>query len=150
MSKSQKPTPMPSAVQAGAIDAFTEWRQSKKFVVGGPLLSRKGLKASARALRQRIAPETVKGCVTRRASMAGLAALLWSAAMPVKAQQIVVVNGVELVFLSDELQPLVLDLTALALPQQRSLAGLAEKTLSAEQLSQVLELWRRGRRGMAG
>lgn len=43
---------MLNAKQAGAIDAFTAWRQIKKFVVGGPLLSRKALKASARELMQ--------------------------------------------------------------------------------------------------
>lgn len=140
---------MPSAEQAGAIHPFTAWRQSKQFVVGGQPLSREELKASARELRQRIAPESAKGGVTRRASLAGLVALLWSAAMPVKAQQVVVVNGVELVFLSDELQPLVLDLTALGPQQLRSLADLAGKTLSTEQLAQVLRLLRRGRPGTA-
>ena len=136
---------MPNSEQTGAIHVFNAWIKSKKFVMGGPRQSRKELNASARELRQRNATESAKGGVTRRASLAGLAALLWSAAMPVKAQQVVVVNGVELVFLSDEVQPLVLDLSALGPQQQRLLAGLDGNTLSTAQLSQVLRLWRQGR-----
>lgn len=57
MSESPKPTSMPSAEQAGAIHAFTAWRQSKKFVVGGLLQSREALKASALRLRRQILGE---------------------------------------------------------------------------------------------
>ena len=106
MSESPKPTPMPSAEQAGAIDAFTAWRQSKQFVVGGPLLSRKVLKASARELRQRIAPESAWGCLVRRVSWRGLVAWVLRKVKPAKPQRRFVFDGKEYVLLSDEMQPL--------------------------------------------
>lgn len=127
MSKSPKPTPMPSAEQAGAIHAFTAWMQSKKFVVGGPLLSRKQLKASARELRQRIAPESVWGRFVRRVSLRGLVAWLLrkvKPAKPVNAHRRFVFNGQEFVFLSDEMQPLSReDLKANALMLRRQILG---------------------------
>lgn len=127
MPRSPKPTPITSAEQAGAIDAFAAWRQSKQFVVGGPLLSREALKAGARELRQRIAPESVWGRFVRRVSLRGLVAWLLrkvKPAKPVEAERRFVVNGQELVFLSDELQPLSRkDLNANALRLRRQILG---------------------------
>ena len=127
MSKSPKPTPAPSAEPAGAIHAFTAWQQSKQFVVGGPLLSRKALKASARELRQCIAPESAWGRLVRLASLRGLAAWLMRKVKPAKpadAQRRFMANGQELVFLSDEMQPLSReDLKANALMLRRQILG---------------------------
>lgn len=127
MSKSPKATPMPRAEKARAINAFAAWRQSKKFVVGGPLLSREELKASARELRQRIAPESTWGRLVRRVSLRDLVARLLRKARPAKpaeAQRRFVVNGQELVFLSDEIQPLSReDLKANALRLRRQILG---------------------------
>lgn len=127
MSKSPKQTPMPSAEQAGAIDAFAAWRQSKQFVVGGPLLSREAPKASARELRQRIAPESAWGRLVRRVSLRGLVAWLLRKVKPAKsaeAHRRFVVNGQEFLFLSDEMQPLSReDLKANALMLRRQILG---------------------------
>lgn len=118
---------MPSAEQAGAIHPFTAWRQSKKFVVGGSLLSREELKAGAGELRQRIAPESAWGRLVRSASLRGLVAWLLRKAKPAKpgeAQRRFVVNGQELAFLSDEMQPLSReDLKANALRLRRQILG---------------------------
>lgn len=127
MSKSPKPTPKPSAEQAGAVHSFTAWRQSKQFVVGGPLKSCEALKASARELRQRIAPESAWGRLVRRVSLHGLVAWLLRNAKPAKraeAHRRFVVNGQEFVFLSDEMQPLSReDLKANALRLRRQILG---------------------------
>ena len=145
---------MSNLQQMLANDAFTQWRTSKQFVVGQSLRTRKELKASARELKQRVlagaAPaKATKPLTARRALLAGLGVWLLSKALPAKAGQVVVVNDVELVFLSDELQPLVLDLTALAPPQQQLLVGLAETSPPAERLAQVFRLWKQGRPGTA-
>lgn len=127
MSKSPRPAPVPSAEQAGAIHPFTTWRQRKKFVVGGPLKSREALKASARELRQRIAPESAWGRLVRRVSLHGLVGWLlrkFKPAKPAEAHRRFVVNGQELVFLSDEMQPPSReDLKANALRLRRQILG---------------------------
>ncbi|MFD2754269.1 hypothetical protein [Comamonas terrae] len=43
--------------QPGRDTSFAEWVRSKKFVVGGPLQSRKELKANALTLRRQILGE---------------------------------------------------------------------------------------------
>lgn len=59
MPKSLKPASIPTTQRAGACDSFAEWRQNKRFVVGGPLMSPGELKANARKLRSLIEGQDV-------------------------------------------------------------------------------------------
>lgn len=122
-----KSIPIPSAEQAGDTHPFTAWRQSKQFVVGGPLQSREELRANARELRQRIAPESAWGRLVRRVSLRGLGDWLLRKVKPAKsaeAHRRFVANGQELVFLSDEMQPLSREeLKANALMLRRQILG---------------------------